>query len=585
MADNTLKLAISGDLFQGMMKRSRENSELHRLSEEYLNKYDIPAWNEDVTEDAKNRAVANAMFLFALYFGYDSSRDGSDDLIYMVNDLVRCDPKHLQSSTVRNHIDSYMMEDLYFPLTDPRLVGSRGVIRTAYNMTLCSAALDGSDYAKNALLKLYRTYYRREYNLVKKIDLHREDGIDALIEDDFIRDSCVLSRAVIYSMVTDGTDLDNEVYRSLLLGSCMLIESIKKNIEKYKKGLIVYDGDGKDGPQKASDILCNREGTAEYGKKKELLSVIRQLAGNMKLSHVYANYSKISDMTVEPSEYMEMKHLLSKVTKREPTDNEITVAALMKSLIDTTAFTCDNMRTLMENASAVLDAEKCRKLSGSAGFLPGCVTYSEDSGVSAEKRREEELRKKESEEKEKAAAQEETGRLRAELEQCRSELKAKENECRALKKELSEKNRALAKQEQEQKDREDRDAELNTLREYVYRMTEDDLERSSVPVEEMEETLRDMKIIIVGGHDNWTGFLKKKFPKWTYLKPSPTGSKTRNDVLYGDHVFFFTDTIAHPQYYKYINAVRTHGVPFSFLHGTNIDRTIRTVYRDMFETT
>ena len=46
-----------------------------------------------------------------------------------------------------------------------------------------------------------------------------------------------------------------------------------------------------------------------------------------------------------------------------------------------------------------------------------------------------------------------------------------------------------------------------------------------------------------------------------------------------EYLFFFTDTISHGAYGKYLKTVRTHGIPFGYLHGTNIPETVRQIYR------
>lgn len=50
-----------------------------------------------------------------------------------------------------------------------------------------------------------------------------------------------------------------------------------------------------------------------------------------------------------------------------------------------------------------------------------------------------------------------------------------------------------------------------------------------------------------------------------------------------DNLFFFTDTISHGAYNKFLKVVRTHEIPFGYLHGTNIPETVRQVFETMKE--
>ena len=123
--------------------------------------------------------------------------------------------------------------------------------------------------------------------------------------------------------------------------------------------------------------------------------------------------------------------------------------------------------------------------------------------------------------------------------------------------------------------------ELIRLREYVYSITEEDIVTDTVSIQEMEKSLKKKRIIIVGGHDNWVGYLKEKFPDWTYVKPSVSGTFSEKPAVNAEYLFFFTDTISHGSFNKYMNLVRRYAIPYSYLHGTNIERTISSIYREV----
>ncbi|MBQ7372854.1 MAG: hypothetical protein IJW67_13425, partial [Blautia sp.] len=124
-------------------------------------------------------------------------------------------------------------------------------------------------------------------------------------------------------------------------------------------------------------------------------------------------------------------------------------------------------------------------------------------------------------------------------------------------------------------------SELYRLREYVYSLTEEDVDPASVNLEEMKAELKDRRIIIVGGHDNWVGYLRDIFPSWTYIKPSISNTLPESHAVNAEYLFFFTDTISHGSFNKYMNVVRKNNLQYSYLHGTNIDKTIISIYREV----
>ncbi|MBR5375791.1 MAG: hypothetical protein IK139_00765 [Lachnospiraceae bacterium] len=123
--------------------------------------------------------------------------------------------------------------------------------------------------------------------------------------------------------------------------------------------------------------------------------------------------------------------------------------------------------------------------------------------------------------------------------------------------------------------------ELSALREHVYNLTEDDEARETVSVEEMRKYLNTLHIIIVGGHKNWQQKMKHEFPDWTFIDATVSGTVETSVVDKADRVYFFTDTISHSTYYRYMNVVRERNLDFGYIHGVNIGNNIRQIYREL----
>lgn len=174
-----------------------------------------------------------------------------------------------------------------------------------------------------------------------------------------------------------------------------------------------------------------------------------------------------------------------------------------------------------------------------------------------------------------------TENLYKEIEKLRATVKAKDQTIS----QLSRIYREVSQREKEERldtERWDDDrVELARLREHVYQMTEADLQPQAIPEETMEAALRERRVVIVGGHDNWVHFLKEKFPSWTYIKPGIANTVPESAVMNAEYLFFFTDTLSHGAYGKFIHVARTHNIPFGYLHGTNIPGTVRQIYATM----
>ena len=154
---------------------------------------------------------------------------------------------------------------------------------------------------------------------------------------------------------------------------------------------------------------------------------------------------------------------------------------------------------------------------------------------------------------------------------------------KGLRTELSEKRRIEEDAKALRERSENANRELVALRDYVYNLTEDDRPDQSVSIDEMKRFLSEKRIVIIGGHSNWVSKMKKEFPDWSYVNPEASGSTDVSIVDKADHVYFFTDTISHSKYFQFINVVRERKVDFGYIHGVNIEKTVRGIYRELKE--
>jgi hypothetical protein len=178
---------------------------------------------------------------------------------------------------------------------------------------------------------------------------------------------------------------------------------------------------------------------------------------------------------------------------------------------------------------------------------------------------------------------ERTKALLAEIDTLRRKVHKLETDNNNLRVDLADKRRAEEKAKKYGDQLEAANRELVALRDYVYNLTEDDSMILQVSVEAMKEKLSKQRIVIIGGHSNWVSKMKKEFPEWVYVNPEASGSTDVSIVDKADHVYFFTDTISHSKYYQFMNVVRERKADFGYIHGVNIEKNIRSIYRDFEE--
>ena len=123
--------------------------------------------------------------------------------------------------------------------------------------------------------------------------------------------------------------------------------------------------------------------------------------------------------------------------------------------------------------------------------------------------------------------------------------------------------------------------ELIALRNHVYNYTEGDIQISPESIDEMKGFLLKQRIVLIGGHVNWTKKLRQIFPDWVYIDPDTSGGLSDNIVVNADRVYFYTNYIKHTTYYRVINIIREKNISFGYIHSVNIDSVIKQIYDDL----
>lgn len=174
-----------------------------------------------------------------------------------------------------------------------------------------------------------------------------------------------------------------------------------------------------------------------------------------------------------------------------------------------------------------------------------------------------------------------TSSLADKVKELQSRLHLTESTVKQLKNQASELKLQLHKAETANNVYEEERKELIALREYVYNMTEKEDAAPSYTTAAMKEALTKKNILIVGGHSNWVGKLKNEFPNWKFVAPNVSNTVSVSLIQNADKVYFFTDTLGHSNYHKFLNSIREQEVPFGYIHGVNITTNIQYLYNDL----
>ncbi|MBR0092468.1 MAG: hypothetical protein IJP92_12295 [Lachnospiraceae bacterium] len=182
-----------------------------------------------------------------------------------------------------------------------------------------------------------------------------------------------------------------------------------------------------------------------------------------------------------------------------------------------------------------------------------------------------------------------------EIEDLRNRVHKLESERRWLHEERIKAEKALVISKEKIRSYKQDRAELHALRNAMYAMTEQEADGSgenTTPEKEQEKrqqelaaSLRGKKLLIVGGHQNWTKRMKELFPDWTYIGAGMGKGSGEAVIPAGtEAVFFFTDVLDHNTYFKYVRALQGSGVVSGYIHSVNPGKAAEEISRQLRRT-
>ena len=164
-------------------------------------------------------------------------------------------------------------------------------------------------------------------------------------------------------------------------------------------------------------------------------------------------------------------------------------------------------------------------------------------------------------------------RLQQQLKTIKEEKKESTEKLKKEVMELEKKNKRL---QLELDKKSENDNELIALREYVF--AEKFEKQPDVTSEDMIEAIKEKKLTIIGGHDNWVNKMKEVFPDYVYLSVDEKGRSFDMLKRENQKIVFNTATNSHSIYKKMIKNMNPTN-QLMYLNGNfNIDKTIEMIY-------
>lgn len=170
-----------------------------------------------------------------------------------------------------------------------------------------------------------------------------------------------------------------------------------------------------------------------------------------------------------------------------------------------------------------------------------------------------------------------------EIERLQRQLSKAKGEIAFLKEELSKEKQKVKESKEKSLAAKREHEELLRLRDFYFRLQREEEKPSETgpSVEQMEKELRKKSIVIVGGNQNWVKKIKQRLPDCKFIDRSPSPTTSTTVLLKADLVVFFTDTLSHSSYYRFVGVCLEKEIPFSYLHGVNLESNIRDLYESL----
>lgn len=449
-------------------------------------------------------------------------------------------------------------------------------------MQILSMAKAGNEYSVNLLKYLYKTYYKKEYKVLKKFSVISPSEILSIVEDsnafegEFAGVARVLTMCLIY-----GIELNKDcLFLYMVMDKYNNDIESEKNHEPYSVS--------PDMIHEAQNALKEAFGVEYLEEIEDDIPDYYKYSRFRRKAYKYLGYDSDFDELqsggiTEEGCYTLTMILLNKLYPNKTfTKEEIQVYASIYYDVQSICGAMDEINNYYQTLMGEIDDYVLED----SMFIP--EEFEKVSGIGKPKEVKKhnsnvnEVKEKDtSKDNVKTKAEYKEQDLLAEIENLRSRLHKKEHDANHLSELYRETKKRLEQAEADKDKYSSEHSELVALREHLYNITEDDIVIQESSRQDIINAIKDKKVIIIGGHTNWIQKMKDMFPDWTYINFKSTTTIDDNILNNADHVYFFTDFIKHNVYYRFINIVRDKKIPFGYISSINIDKCLKQMSNDM----
>lgn len=437
-------------------------------------------------------------------------------------------------------------------------------------LNLMMNAVDaGSEYTKNLFLYLYKTYYKKEYRQLKRFNKMVASDVFMLSGEDQNKLNLGDVARILEISALSGMEIDpdcNFVYLFLnehaddldLPDDSKYLDAVNEKFMGTDLELLeIFESEDEmermyhemeplmDNIVRAMGYRSGYIQLSDY-KRDEIMVRLRNTLAVMKMTFKNREFTK--------------EDIITYGCIAQVTDSLCCVADSLERRLDAVIYG-ERIKDVYEDKTSIFNPKEVEKAAFSFA-TPAPKSKSVDCVLETPKYKEEALLN--------------------EIDSLRRKIHIQEADIKQLKAENAGRKKIIDENLRLKEELDSEHKEVVALRNHLYQMTEEDAAtESEISIDEMKAYLRNLKIIIIGGHSNWHAKLKQEFPNWTYVDAEVSGTIEGSIVKNADRVYFFTDTISHSTYYRYMNVIREHGVDFGYIHGVNIDKNVQTMYREL----
>lgn len=539
---------------------------------------------EDVEEDEINersiRIVKRAEALKKAGKWEDADRSGVEYYFlksFMTNDLYKDFPviinhflKHC-SDKVQKYMAAWWYGSDEFDIYTMDEAVKHKVFRAIYN-----GAKLGDDYCRKLIIYLYKTYFKKEYNQLKRYSKLSMYDVYDLCENG---SGCQKGSRLL--LMADFLNIKHDETCSCL--SAVIQESMERETRNYEK--ITDPEPLNEDLYHASAIQVNVWSDQELQRRRKypfreyckiMEFAIRTLREfGLDEDYIFAHLDDDNNFDAITQKLTQALYTLWEFFPgKEFSFEEIQRAAAV--------------RTIMEGMHGATEDLKCEidGLLGDDGYWNHTQQKFNPDFYTELKKKENKQPAEPVRENKESIPENTAGDLEKyaiENEELKRKINEQERMIHDLQKQCREQEKESGKINQQLLAWKDERTELVALRNFVYQMKIEDGSPvvSDDSIDSMKKAIMDKDVIIIGGHINWHNKLRRIFPKWTFLLTEEFKTVDGKMLENKEKVYFFTDHMNHMAYGKFVAACRERNIEFGYLATINTNQLIQRVYEDL----